>query len=371
MFEPGLPEATIASTITTLPTRCPNLQEIFLSSLPKDPMVAAAVSGMVLAINKNTLRFFCVDCPLTQEARKVICEVPTLSDLSVVIGSDTSLPLLVLPSLVNLTVTYSHGSDWLQGFRGAALGSLASVTINADCDSIGGFLEVFESVALTTSVSLTLSMFAFHTSHPWRPNYRSLLRFTQLQELIIDFSCDLDCSSTIDDDTIIDVARAMPKLELLHLGEAPCQIPTGVTATGLAALAYYCPHLSALRVHFQADSLDPRTIANVAYNDNPTIPRAGCALTDLKVGAIPVMEESALVVALTLLRIFPRLEYIEYSDEGWEEVAEAIELSKQLADASGKKFSLTPPRSNTDDTPYRSNIPGCGMIKKSRSARVL
>ena len=49
------------------------------------------------------------------------------------------------------------------------------------------------------------------------------------------------------------------------------------------------------------------------------------------------------MAALTLLRIFPRLESVEYSDVGWGEVAEAIELSKQLADASSKKLSLIPP----------------------------
>ena len=83
----------------------------------------------------------------------------------------------------------------------------------------------------------------------------------------------------------------MPNLELLHLGETPCQTPTGATAKGLAALAYYCPHLSTLRVHFQADTLVPRPASTVASSDNTTIPRADCALTNLKVGAMPVEEE--------------------------------------------------------------------------------
>jgi len=342
-FAPGLPEAMIASMITTLQTQCPNLLEIILFSLPEDPMVVAAVSGTVIANNQNTLRCVRVDCPLTQEAREVICNLPNLCDLSVVIGSDTSLPSFVLPSLTDLNVRYFDGSDWLEGFRGATLGKLASITITADSRSIGGFLEVFESVALTTSVSATLSTFRLYVLQSWRQNYRSLLPFTQLRELIIDFACYWGCSSTIDDDTIVDMARTMPELELLQLGGTPCQTPTGVTAKGLAALAYHCPHLSTLRVHFQADSLDPRPTSITTSGDNPIVPRADCALTVLEVGQISVAEESAPTVALTLLRIFPRLECIEYSDEGWAEVAEAIELSKQLADASSKKLSLPPP----------------------------
>jgi len=38
------------------------------------------------------------------------------------------------------------------------------------------------------------------------------------------------------------------------------------------------------------------------------------------------------MVSPTLLRIFPRLEFIEYSDGGWRGFVDAIELSKQLID---------------------------------------
>ena len=57
-FESNLPEAMVASIVTALPTPCPNLQTIGLYSLPRDPMVAAAVSGM-LVTNQNTPRIRC------------------------------------------------------------------------------------------------------------------------------------------------------------------------------------------------------------------------------------------------------------------------------------------------------------------------
>jgi len=40
-----------------------------------------------------------------------------------------------------------------------------------------------------------------------------------------------------------------------------------------------------------------------------------CTLTELEVGEIPVLEQSVPVVALTLARIFPPDEFIDYMDE--------------------------------------------------------
>ena len=247
---------------------------------------------------------------MTEEAREVIFNLPDLRELSVVIERDTSLPLVALPNLTNLIIEYDHDSDWLQGFHGATLGKLVSVDFCPESALIGNFLEAFETVALTTSIPATLSSFRFHTPHSWRPNYRSLLPFTHLKHLIIDFLCERGCSSTVDDDIITDIAQAMPGLEILRLGVAPCQTPTGVTTKGLTALAYHCLHLSTLRIHFQVTSHDLLVIPRIAPGGEPTIPREDCALTDLEVGKIPVTEESMLVVASTLLRLFPHISRI-------------------------------------------------------------
>ena len=318
---PHLPKGLVASTIATLPTLCPNLQRLSLQSLPRDPIITAAVSGMFHARNWDTLRYLSVDSPLTEQACEVIFKLPNLYMLSAVIERDTSLPLVVLLNLINLTINEDHDYDWLQGFRGATLGKLAYVTFNSESESIGDILEAFESIALTTSIPETLSIFRFYTSLPWRPNYRSLLPFTMLKRLTVEFSCEDGCSSTIDDDIITDVARAMPGLKLLRLGD-PCQTPTGVTAKGLTALARYCPHLSTLRIHFQVASLvDAPPIPGVTPGGKPIIP---CALTELDVGRIPLPEESVLVVTLTLLRIFPSIHSVGCSEKGWREVGDAI-----------------------------------------------
>ena len=354
-FKLNFPDVVAASVVATFPTVCPNLQRISLHPIPRDPMIATAISEMLLVTNRNTLQQLEVYTPLTEEASKVICKLPNLRKLRLGIYGSDPLPTLVLPNLARIHVEYDDGHGWLQGFRGATLGELTSVAFYSVSHSIGDFLEAFESVALTTSIPATLSKFTFHTLRGWRPNYRSLLPFTQLKQLIVRFSCARGCSSMIDDHTITELARAMPKLEFLRFGNLPCKTPTGVTAKGLTALAYHCPRLSSLCVHFQVAGLDPSEIPQATSCGEPTILREDCALTCLQVGNIYVPEKSTLMVALTLLRIFPRLDDIMYIDQGWEKVADAISASKKLVDHSSKKHPFDAPRRNVDDTPFRSH----------------
>ena len=68
----------IASTVTALQTLCPDLQAIGLYSLPRDPMITAAVSGMLLVMNRNALQELYVDSPLTEAANEVLYKLPNL-----------------------------------------------------------------------------------------------------------------------------------------------------------------------------------------------------------------------------------------------------------------------------------------------------
>jgi len=352
-FRSDFPEAVVASVVATFPALCPNLRNIVLFSIPSGPMVTAAISGLLLGPNRNTIQQFQVDSPLTEEASEVICKLPSLRELRVTINRP-ALPTLVLPNLTEIAIDYDQDHGWLQGFRGATLGKLTFVLFSCSSRPIGDFLEAFESVALTTSIPATLSEFVFCTKSAWKPNYRSLLRFRQLTRIVVDFTCDHGCSSTIDDDIITDLARTMPKLEQLELGDGPCGARTGVTAKGLAAVAYYCPRLTDFCVHFQVAGLDPSKIPRFTPGDEPTSPREDCVLRCLPVGDIYVPEDSILMVALTLLRIFPRLDNIMYCDQSWEKVAHAVRVSKKLVDHSSKKHSFDAARRNVDDTPFRS-----------------
>jgi len=347
-----LPKVMLASMIASLPALCPDLQDIDLCILPDDPMVTAAASAMLLTSNRNTLRSFCVDSPLTEEARGVVYALPDLRTLRAIVMRDTTLPPVVLPNLVDLTITYEHDDDCLRLFRGATLGPLETVAFHPVSDQIGDFLEAFERVALAASVQNTLS--SFHLSAPcsWNPNYSSLHSFTQMTYLTIEFSCAGGCFSTVDDGVITGLARTMPKLETLQLGRDPCkEIPTGVTAKGLVTLAHYCLDLHTLRIHFQVASLAALpAISGVTPNTRLTAPRRGCALENLEVGEIPLPEESVLMVSLTLAHIFPHIQDIKSGDGKWDKVVDAIYFSKEFVDYSSEEHPLSTLRSNFIDT---------------------
>ena len=353
-----LPKAVITSMVTTFPTLCPNLQKITLPFLPRHPIIVAAVSELVLATNRGALRKFCVDSPLTEEAQEVICKLPNLCKLWIVLKGSTSLSTMVLPNLTDMYVEYDHNFDWLEGFRGATFGELNSITFYAKSKSaqVAGFLEAFESAGLTTS--MTLAKFRFSTHGPWRPNYHSLLSFTQLRELEIRFSCERGCSSTIDDAIITDMARAMPKLKTLRFGEEPCGTPTGVTAEGLAILAHYCPNLSDLCIHFRVDSLSTLPAISGTPRVGSTAPRGDCALKTLHVGETPMPGESVLMAALTLARIFPYISSISRVDKNWKKVLDAICLSGQIIDRTSKEHSSAASRTLvTPSQELRSRVP--------------
>jgi len=331
-------KVVIASMLSTFPTLSPNLQRLALFSLPRDPTITAAVSGVILASNRTALRSLSVDSPLEEGAREVVCKLPNLRALSVIIEGCKSSPTVVLPNLTDLTIKYDHDGALSKWFRGATLGKLETVSFYPGSEQIGDFLEEFERVALSTCTQNTLSRFSLYTSCSWNPNYLSLLPFTQLTSLLIESSCENGCSSTVDDNVITSLAQAMPKLKFLELGDAPCyEIPTGITVKGLAVLAHHCSGLFALRIHFQVNSLiAPPAIDAVTPNAWSGTLQSGCALTDLEVGYIPMAEESMPTVAVTLALIFPHVVSIDYADEGWQKVLDAICLSRRIVNSSSK-----------------------------------
>jgi len=333
-FAANSPIVTVASTIVRLPMLCPNIRALTLSFLPRSPVVVEAVSEMLIACNRDTLQEFLVGSPLTEEARGVLYKLPKLRRLRTVLQGATLLPPVALPSLTTIHVRYSHGNEWLQGFRGATLGGLNAVVFSPSGSArISDFLEEFRSVALTIPAQNTLSHFTFRTSQSWNPNYWSLLIFKQLTKLDIEFSCYTGCSSRVDDDIVIRLAQAMPKLEILRLGGEPCRAPTGVTLKGLVTLARRCPHLSKLRIHLRVEGLvEATTSAEPPYQSEhaAVIPRANCALMVLQVGQTPIPEQAALTVALTLLHIFPGILNIEYVNLQWKGVVETMKLFKRI-----------------------------------------
>ena len=65
-------------------------------------------------------------------------------------------------------------------------------------EQIGDFLEAFERAVLAAPIQNILSEFYPLAWRSRNPNYSSLLRFTQLTDLVIHFSCDGGCPSRVD-----------------------------------------------------------------------------------------------------------------------------------------------------------------------------
>ena len=335
-FATNVPAVTIASVIVRLPILCPEVRTLHLWSFPRSAVITEAVSEMVLSCNRNTLRAFWVFSSLTEEARKVIHQLPNLRYLGTVIGGEAPLPPMALPNLTGIQVEYGQEHHWLQALHGTIPRKLDTVVINALLSAqTAGFLERFKNVTLATSTQNTLSKFVFRTSQAWNPDYSSLYTFKQLKHLEIEFSCHNGCSSRVDDDIVAGLARAMPKLEILRLGKEPCRVQTGITLKGLVTLACRCPRLSKLCIHLRAQEL-----AGAAAGPGPSsqsehaaiIPRTNCALKNLQVGETPIQEREVLPVALALIQIFPQTVNIEYTNAQWKNVLETIRLFKLAGD---------------------------------------
>ena len=273
-----------------------------------------------------------------------------LRSLSMVIEKGAPIPSASLPNLTHLRLQSEDGGEELQLLSKATFGKLECVHFNIGSKPIDDLLETFKGVALASSIQDTLLEIGLSTYSSWNPNYSSLLPFTRLTDLDIIFTCDGACPG-VDDGIVIDLSQAMPKLQYLGLGEAPCHpFAGGVTAKGLAALAHNCPNLSSLRVHFQVASLtDPPIGLEIARDAGYSSSWTGCALTELSVGDMPVPEGSASIVALTLLRIFPQIHTIKFLDRigevsAWGEVEDMIRRSKEIVDFSSKCYHPTVPR---------------------------
>jgi len=174
-FDEAAPTVVVASMIARLPTLCPGLEHITLHYLPRESVIAEAVSEMLFACNRDAVQTFRVDSPLTEEARKVFFRLPGLSRMWAVIQGPRSLPMVALPNLTEIGIQYDFNLDWLEGFRGATLEKLHSVSFRTESIDIGDFLRAFERV-LSASVRNTLSEFRFYTSRAWNPKYSSPFR---------------------------------------------------------------------------------------------------------------------------------------------------------------------------------------------------
>ena len=168
---------------------------------------------------------------------------------------------------------------------------------------------------------------------------------------------------------IMDLARALPKLEILELGGAPCRTRGGVTIKGLIAFARGCPHLFKLCIHFQITSF-VKAVTGIEIpapsDDEMVVRRQDCAPTDLEVGETHIQEDTVNIVTMTLLQFFPRLLDIKFIENKWEgamEIIRFIRRASAFVQYTGKGYLVYPSSSSVTFCQATHSISG---IRRNR-----
>jgi hypothetical protein len=149
--------------------------------------------------------------------------------------------------------------------------------------------------------------------------------FKNLTSLIISSDCNSLCqTSGLTDNDIDLLSTAMPCLETLNLGSAPCISLSQITFKSLYTLSRRCTRLNDLLIHFnpalfvtKCRKLESWDVALGISDVNTSLDL--CSVTELYAGEIPLPEQShaCSILALGLLRVFPCLEEVVYENEDW------------------------------------------------------
>ena len=103
----------------------------------------------------------------------------------------------------------------------------------------------------------------------------------------------------------------MPELRTLCLGAFPCAHPVNSTIKSLVSIARYCKHLEELIIHTNIGDMVTEAFERGDWGyptaDNPHPALVGCPLRNIMFGPcfIPREQQGAMILALTLLRLFP------------------------------------------------------------------
>ena len=93
-----------------------------------------------------------------------------------------------------------------------------------------------------------------------------------------------------------------------------------------------------------ASLIAPPLVSGVTPSAGSAAPWRDCALRYIEVGEVPVPEDSALVVAVALARIFPHIASIGSDDGSWFKVENAICLAREIINHSSKKPPFSTPK---------------------------
>jgi hypothetical protein len=238
----------------------------------------------------------------------------------------------VFPSLKHLAICYREAGSWLHVLRNILTPTLQELHVGF-LGSPPTYLQTLGSSLLDARIDRTLTILECSSENViplTESGIRPLLSFGRLTTLKLTNSCTKErCGVQLNDSIISELARGLPQLTSLVLGDIPCRSPTpGVTVASLVALSTNCVDLDFLRLHFNTNDIVSR---GTTYA-NPQMHKFACKLRTLSVGSQPLPSEpnDILLATFTILYIFPHVETIAHKGGGWKQVERGVQLFRDV-----------------------------------------
>jgi hypothetical protein len=296
-----------------------------IGSLIHDPLITDAVSTLLLKCNPGKLRRFYVRTALSNEAFIHATQLPNLEVFFIKtgLGNETELgvplPTSTFPSLESLEIdaTDTTRPPLLRTIADIQSKTFRRLKLEFPVQEWGTFFPAM-LVAIQHSGSYqTLTKFSITPDGRFNVDtafIRPLLFLTQLTDLDIEIHCGRQCPFKLSDQDIEELVKALPKLESLCLGSNPCSRPANNTIRTLVSIATHCKHLFELVIHTNVEAV----IDGVSQHGgrggshtsgDPLSTFVECPIRSIIFGPcfIPDEGRGAIVFAITLLRLFPRL----------------------------------------------------------------
>lgn len=321
--------------IKTLIGAAGSLESVEITPEFDRPEMQDAVSQLLLSCNPNLLRRFCVASPISEAALLYAAQLSELQEFSIRGGTprlSNPLPPKMFPSLRTILISVGELPTWLEVLRYIQSKRLEELSVDFELGDNDHLLAISMHVQYS-GINRTLTGLRLCPGEGWiidRASITPLLALGGLTLLVIFTDCEREgCTFSLSDKDIERLVKAMPKLEALSLG-IPCpeQMRDDLTVKSLLAIAKYSKALKTLKMHincqsivtstgehefpglFDFDTKDPSEEISSEYD--------GCPLRSAVFGSSPIpMGEGGTILALVLLRLFPRLNDVRWHPFGY------------------------------------------------------
>ena len=312
----------VVSALKALAPAYNSLVEVYIPQFTiHDPRIIDAASALLLKCNPDKLHRFLVGSALSTEAFIYATRLPNLEQF--IIRTDTTepgIPLLTLtfPSLKSLKIntTYPH-SPLLQTIAHIQSTTFTNLDLEFPAAAMGTFLLTTLTALRPRNLHQTLTRLSITSGGGFDFDgviIQPLLFLNQLTTLEINLLCSQDrCPYKLSDKDLEALVKAMPKLISLCLGQIPCSRPANNTMKSLVSIVKHCKHLEELIIHTNVEAIVAGAFQRHYWEGNsledPLSTFVGCPLSRIMFGPCPMPREQqgAVIFALTLLRLFPRL----------------------------------------------------------------